>query len=299
MGAVSSTTSSRRLIPPSPSRQSSMSRIVFDSQDSGEQSGIAASLYALSLGLVEEKDVIAEICAFHERAPLRLYHYTELINLVESARNCPADAPYQLLLIAKDMLRKDNIPGPKQAKMIVKIVSSYLDQKEGVPVFNREQRMVLKELGQMFKGSFHPVVPEPRRYGTRALERVVREQKRRQETGVAMMTESEMEAFLEGSPVSEGSVGFDPTEGTATQIDKGAEKYKTLKAKRRRQIDELALLFTEWETAYDNSKRVWEIMQRDPKFEIGALLSRIQLSFADFLVRAIRDFMSERDGWLD
>jgi hypothetical protein len=53
------------------------------------------------------------------------------------------------------------------------------------------------------------------------------------------------------------------------------------------------LLFTEWEYAYDSSECVWQIVKRDHGFDVNVLVARIQLSFAHFLVRAIREFISD------
>jgi hypothetical protein len=72
--------------------------------------------------------------------------------------------------------------------------------------------------------------------------------------------------------------------------------YEALDPQQRQQIDYLAGLFTCWPKAYDNSKHVWEVMKSDPGFDVSILISRIRLSFADFLVAAIREFMRQ-DGF--
>jgi hypothetical protein len=68
--------------------------------------------------------------------------------------------------------------------------------------------------------------------------------------------------------------------------------YEGLNPDRRQQMDGLVYLFTSWPLAYDHSKCVWELMKTDPGFDVNILISRIPLTFADFLVNAIRSFMT-------
>jgi hypothetical protein len=88
---------------------------------------------------------------------------------------------------------------------------------------------------------------------------------------------------------------FDAMISIQTRVHDGGENYNTLPVDQRQQIQFLAGLFCRWEDAYDGSKRVWEIMKADPQFDLNVLIAQIQLSFADFLVHAIRKFMTDED----
>jgi hypothetical protein len=105
-----------------------------------------------------------------------------------------------------------------------------------------------------------------------------------------------------GSPPSSPSATSEHDWRETVQIDArggpcpSAGAYAALSLECRRQIDFLADLFTRWDEAYDHCLRVWEIMKADRRFHVDALLSRIPISFAHFLVESIRQFMLD-DGY--
>jgi hypothetical protein len=259
-------------------------------------SRLALSLYELSLTLRTSADVLAQLNTFHESAPLRLYHYAELINLIEVAQNCPGDAAYHLLLIGGDMLQSGNLPDENQRNSIVKIITELLKNQTVFPSFGADQhtpRSVLRRLRRMFQNAENPGIWHIRRFNTRELERVVAEQQGRSASGLPRMSEREAEAFLIAIAEPQREGWFDESPGMATLIETGRERYETLNDQRREQVNGLALLFQSWKDAYDASIRVWEIMKSDPRFEIDVLLARIELAFADFLVKAIREYIAE------
>jgi hypothetical protein len=259
-------------------------------------SRLALSLYELSLSLRTSADVLAQINAFHESAPLTLYHYGELINLIEVAQNCPGDAAYQLLLIGRDMLQAGNLPDENQKNSIVKIITEFLENQTVFPSFGADQhtpRSVLRLLRHMFQNAEKPGIRQIRRFNTRELERVVAEQQDRSGSGLPRMSDGEAEAFLIATAKPPREKWFDEAAGMSSLIETGAEKYETLDDMRREQVNGLALLFLSWKDAYDASRRVWEIMKSDAGFEIDVLLARIELAFADFLVKAIREYIAD------
>jgi hypothetical protein len=224
-------------------------------------------------------DAIAQIQNFHKVAPLQLYLYPELINLIEGAQNCPPDTVFELLLIAGDMFRGGNLPERKDAKTIAAIIGFHLQNRTVFPSFPGGQaaaRAILHDLRALFKNAGDPPPRPALRFRTRDLERVVEEQRVRSEAGRPRMTDGEARAFLLG----EAPAG-------------GADSYESMDEEHRHQIDELARALTHWETAYDWAKRIWAIMKEDPAFDVNVLITRIQFSFADFLVRAIQAFMSD------
>lgn len=72
--------------------------------------------------------------------------------------------------------------------------------------------------------------------------------------------------------------------------DRGSFYYKRLSPELQKMYDELTQLFIDWNKAYDSSQTIWEKMRNDDDFDVDILISRISISFADFLVEALITF---------
>ena len=100
---------------------------------------------------------------------------------------------------------------------------------------------------------------------------------------------------LEGLPplrlsdVDEGDVPLT----LSGRISRGMKLFDPMNPQDKAKILELAKLFTEWAESYDASQKVWEVMKEDQSFELDVLLSQIPVTFADFLVEAIKTFSFE------
>lgn len=71
---------------------------------------------------------------------------------------------------------------------------------------------------------------------------------------------------------------------------RGGEIYRRSSKREIALIQKLASLFISWDVAYDASLSVWEVMKKDNKFEVEALLSQLPVSYGDFLVEAVKTF---------
>ena len=72
-----------------------------------------------------------------------------------------------------------------------------------------------------------------------------------------------------------------------------SESRRLTEPKNKEKILELVRLFNQWSGSYEASKEVWRIMKEDEDFELDALLARLPITFADFLVQAISQFSKE------
>ena len=78
--------------------------------------------------------------------------------------------------------------------------------------------------------------------------------------------------------------------------DEGSSYFsesRRLAEPRNKKILDLVRLFNAWSGSYEASKEVWRIMKEDEDFELDALLARLPITFADFLVEAISQFSKE------
>ena len=79
----------------------------------------------------------------------------------------------------------------------------------------------------------------------------------------------------------------------SARISRGMKLFDPMNPQDKARILELARLFTVWAESYEASHKVWEVMKEDQSFELDALLSQIPVTFADFLVEAIKTFSFE------
>jgi hypothetical protein len=86
---------------------------------------------------------------------------------------------------------------------------------------------------------------------------------------------------------------IDPRRKLPERVDRGLEKYRQMDERQRAEIQLLAGLFTGWGNVYESSKAVWERMRADPDLDVEVLISQIGLSFAGFLVTAVRQFTQD------
>jgi hypothetical protein len=135
--------------------------------------------HELSLGFRVVDDVVNQLRTFQSNAPLQLYHYHDVINLIDSAKNCPSDAVSHILLIAGDLLTFGNIPRNTERKEILDTIGFHLKNRTQFPEFGKDQRVPrseLRRLHALFKGVQCLKHHQIQRYDTRKIERIKVEQ---------------------------------------------------------------------------------------------------------------------------
>jgi hypothetical protein len=76
-----------------------------------------------------------------------------------------------------------------------------------------------------------------------------------------------------------------------------APPLESLPVEQQALLKDMALWFVDWETAYDASLRVWDVVQKNPAFPMNVLISLVELGFANFLLEVVRDCAAEADGF--
>jgi hypothetical protein len=133
-------------------------------------------------------------------APLRLYSYDELIDLIHAAKNCPVDVLFQLLEVGGKMVEERNFPDLKSREFIDTIICDLHSRKVYIPCYGSNQsaaRDELKRLHSLFSSDIRePAGGHSGKWTTPDIERVVRRQERRASLGLPPMTADEVYTFI-------------------------------------------------------------------------------------------------------
>lgn len=75
-----------------------------------------------------------------------------------------------------------------------------------------------------------------------------------------------------------------------TRRKRGQNMFNQFQLQEIKRIHRLSSLFISWDSVYNASLSVWEFMKEHEDFDVEALLSQLSVSFADFLVEALKAF---------
>lgn len=103
------------------SKEDFTSMLELSEPKSFKESFLGQSLFDLSVSLRNMDDVLNQILNFRLNAPLKLYSYASLLELINAASLCPPDVILQLLNIGKVMVTKQNYCEPKYLKELIRI----------------------------------------------------------------------------------------------------------------------------------------------------------------------------------
>ena len=291
---------------------------------SGSSSALAQSLYDLSIKLRKLTDVLDQIHFFKKMAPLPHYRYRSILELIYAAAKCPPDAQYLLLTIAARMVKLDNFATREELHQLAAACENLIRGKLFYVSFGDDQEKPnrkLQEMWQLFKQKRRETREVKIRmratYDTKSIEAFIQEQLRRTASGERLISEDEIEDYLRtssamrsqepsGSDAAEEGVSLDQSQdpqfsgsvdrflgskdNLMGRIDRGSKMYSHLSPEEVQKIEELAKLFVRWEKAYDACKVVWNLMKEDDSFDVDILISQVPVSFADFLIEALKTF---------
>lgn len=146
-----------------------------------EPSEIGQSLFDLSLDLRSLTDVLNQIKFFKHNAPLHLYRYMSLIDLINAAVKCPPDATLLLLTIGGKMIKLDNYARPEYFNKLIKITQNLIIGKHVYTSYDNQKipREKLRNLLELFKNSLNMPKKKPEgAYGTSQIERFIEEKQK-------------------------------------------------------------------------------------------------------------------------
>ena len=282
-----------------------------------EPSLLGLSLYECSLDLRPLSDALNQLLNFRINAPLKMYSYASLIDLINASVKCLPDATLYLLLIAKDMVLLGNYAKPVFLRRLVRITEYFIEKKYFYCSFGDDQvrpQLKLKKILKVLLGEIRSgkVKGKEGTCNTRAIEALMSKNRRQNELRLKMELERRKMGHkrLRRRRLFQNNLGDDRSynetysfaschsqsieEFLLSKDDifqrkaKGSKMYFDLTPDQIRLICNLAKLFNSMDTIYSATQIVWNVMKTDETFNVDILLSQIQTSYGDFLIEALK-----------
>lgn len=226
---------------------------INDSLKPKQPSLLGGMLYDLSLGLRSLNDVLEKIKFFKYNAPLNLYSYSSLLELIQASVKCAPDAILALLCIAKKMVQMHNWANPKHLNKLIKITKNLIRADFVYVSYGEKQEKAQEKLKIILQIFFNQLE-------------------------------------LPDECHNEGHYDTHQVEELMNEKLKNAQKRDSMTPEQLKINSDLLKLFDSYESLYFASLSVFQAMQTHQDFDLQYFLTLIPLSYSDFLNEAISFF---------
>ena len=174
------------------------SMLEMPEPQTSEPSSLGQSLFESSIRLRSLNDMMNQLLNFRINAPLALYSYQSLLDLLSAASKCLPDVILMLLTIGKQMIIRHNYAQPKYLHQLIKYTKYLIANKFYYESFGANQpkaQRKLKRLLQIFEE--HLTIPPYGKEGmfdTKKIEDIMNLNRKRNEANLKKELERRMRA---------------------------------------------------------------------------------------------------------
>jgi hypothetical protein len=261
----------------------------------------------LSIGVTDLAATLEKILQYFFTAPVTVHSHRSFKHLLHASEKCPGDVSY-LVIACVILLLRSRVRANKTQRSGYRYRLQILSRQQAkfVP-FESDQHKVHRNI-LVFLGYFSD--PDLRlpglkdhdhdHYGIDVIVKWLRRQSLHTDKALTyinwelaspVVADSDSEFLVfdhEASDLCDGR----PVEGDPL---KRQSPKKSLDQVFDPEVRRLALLFVDWDMAYESAVEVWRVLKEGPQFNYDELREVIEVPFAIFLRAAIDHFQQEQD----
>jgi hypothetical protein len=261
-----------------------------------------SSMVDLSIGIVELSTTLEAILRYFFAAPVTVHSHRSFKHLLHASEKCPVDVPYLIIACAVLMLRS-RVRANRTHRSVYRNRLQMLSRQhsEFIP-FESDQQKPRRNI-LLFLGYFSD--PDLKLTSIRDLDRDhfgvdviiewLRRSSRHPNQSLVYVNWEHASTLGDSDP---DFLVFDAAFSDVSDDGSCLEGYSPKRRTPTKSIDQvldsevrrLALLFVDWNTAYEAACEVWRVMKEGPEFDYDELLDVIEFTFAEFLKAAIALF---------